>query len=115
MHCDLSSHCRVCGVKQRKRKGKVKAERVYDCASNAFNLQRVFGIAIDMTDDMQMGVPKTFCRPCYLSMERAVKAIEGNVASRCMVKVYDWSKHAAENCKVNIIKIIIRYALYIYM
>lgn len=62
---------------------------MYDCASNAFNLQRVFGIAID---DMKMGVPNTFCKPCYLSMERAVQAIEENVASRCMVKVYDWSK-----------------------
>ena len=36
-------------------------------------------------------------------MEHAVKAIEANLVSRCMVKVYDWSKHAANNCKVNIV------------
>ena len=36
-------------------------------------------------------------------MDHAVKAIEANLVSRCMVKVYDWSKHAANNCKVNIV------------
>ena len=99
--CDLSSHCRVCGLKIKKAKGIVKAKRVFDCAPHAVDLQRVFGI--DITNDLQMSLPNTFCRPCYQSMERAVKAIEANLVSRSMVKVYDWSKHAANNCKVNIV------------
>ena len=99
--CDLSSHCRVCGFKIKKAKGIVKAKRVFDCAPHAVDLQRAFGI--DITNDLQMSLPNTFCRSCYQSMEHAVKAIKTNLVSRCMVKVYDWSKHAAKNCKVNIV------------
>ena len=99
--CDLSSHCRVCGFKIKKAKGIVKAKRVFDCASHAVDLQKAFGI--DITNDLQMSLPNTFGRPCYQSMEHAVKAIEANLVSRCMVKVYDWSKHATNNCKVNIV------------
>ena len=93
--CDLSSHC---GFKIKKAKGIVKAKRVFDCAPHAVDLQRAFGI--DITNDLQMSLPNTFYRP---SMERTVKAIEANLVSRCMVKVYDWSKHAANTCKVNIV------------
>ena len=96
--CDLSSHC---GFKIKKAKGIVKAKRVFDCVPHAVDLQRAFGI--DITNDLQMSPPNAFCRPCYQSMEHAVKAIEANLVSRCMVKVYDWSKHAANNCKVNIV------------
>ena len=99
--CDLSSHCRVCGFKIKKAKEIVKAKRVFDCAPHAVDLQRAFGI--DITNDLQMSLPNTFCRPYYQSMEHAVKAIKANLVSRCMVKVYDWSKHAANNCKVNIV------------
>ena len=99
--CDLSSHRRVCGFKIKKKKGNSEAKRVFDCAPHAVDLQRVFGI--DITNDLQMSLANTFCRPCYQSMEWAVKAIEANLVSRCMVKVYDWSKDAAYNCKVNIV------------
>ena len=91
----------MCGFKIKKAKGIVKAKRVFDCAPHAVDLQRAFGI--DITNDLQMSLPNTFCRPCYQSMDHAVKAIEANLVSRCMVKVYDWSKHAANNCKVNIV------------
>ena len=96
--CDLSSHC---GFKIKKAKEIVKAKRVSDCAPHAVDLQRAFGI--DITNDLQMSLPNAFCRPCYQSMEHAVKAIKAILVSRCMVKVYDWSKHTANNCKVNIV------------
>ena len=85
LSCDLSSHCRVCGFKIKKAKGIVKVKQVLDCALHAVDLQRAFGI--DITNDLQMGLPKTFCRPCYQSMECAVKAIDANLVSRCTVKV----------------------------
>ena len=87
MLCDLCSHCRVCGFKIKKAKEIVKAKRVFDCAPHAVDLQRALGI--DITNDLQMSLPNTFCRPCYQSMEHAVKAIKANLVSRCMVKVYD--------------------------
>ena len=95
---------------QDKAKGIVKAKLVFDCAPHAVDLQRAFGI--DITNDLQMSLPNTFCRPCYQSMEHAVKAIEANLVQRCMVKVYDWSKHAANNCKVNICNPITSQTLY---
>ena len=88
----------------------MKAKCIFDCAPHAVDLQRAFGI--DITNDLQMSLPNTFCRPCYQSMEHAVKAIEANLVSRCMVKVYDWSKHAANNCKVNICNPITSQTLY---
>ena len=54
-------------------KGIVKDKRVFDCAPHAVDLQKAFGI--DITNDLQMSLPNTFCRPCYQSMEHAVKAI----------------------------------------
>ena len=89
--CDPSSHCRVCGFKIKKAKGIVKAKRVFDCAPHAVDLQRAFGI--DITNDLQMTQ--------ILSVGHVTN--QWNGLSRCMVKVYDWSKHAANNCKVNIV------------
>ena len=79
----------------------MKAQRVFDCTPHADDLQRAFGI--DITKDLQMSLPNTLCRPCYQSMERAVEAIEAKLVSRSMVKVHDWSKHAANNSKVSIV------------
>ena len=83
--CDLSSHCRVCGFKIKKAKEIVKTKCGFDCALHAVDLQRAFGI--DITNDLQMSLPNTFCRPCYQSMDHAVKAIKANLVSRCMVKL----------------------------
>ena len=70
---------------------------------------------IDITNDLQMSLSVGHVTNQW---KHAVKAIEANLVSRCMVKVYDWSKHAANNCKVNIVTPSpakhFTHALYIY-
>ena len=91
MQCDLSCDLRCLWCQDEETEGKSED---YDC-SECIQFAILGHLGIDMTNYLHMGLPKlSEGHACYQSVESAVEAIEANLVSICMIKVYDWSKHA---------------------
>ena len=64
----LQKHCRVCG----KRLGKAKG-RAVTYKSTSFIPELLASFGIDVSGDKAHVHPLEFCNPCYVTMKRAVK------------------------------------------
>ncbi len=68
----IKKHCRVCGYRLNKSKG--KTQPVYACKDHRDDLVTLVGLQIPTAEDEY--VPQNFCNSCFLRMSRAKKAKE---------------------------------------
>ena len=92
----LGRHCRVCGGRLAKARGKVVT---YTCRDYAEELQASFSFSISQ-DDPQVHPPH-FCQSCYCSMKRFTKAARDEVYFFRSTVVYEWKEHC-QNCLVRL-------------
>ena len=93
-HLDqLKKHCRICGGRLNKAKGRV--QRVHFCAEHSTALQTFVGIPRAEEESTVSGV---FCNPCFLKLQRVDKASLDVVPSNSLVAL-EWEPHQ-EDCKV---------------
>ena len=93
-HLDqLKKHCRICGGRLNKAKGKVQG--VHSCAEHSTALQTFVGIP---RAEEECTVHGMFCNPCFLKLQRVNKASLDGVPSNFLVAM-EWEPHQ-EDCKV---------------
>ena len=90
----LGRHCRVCGGKLAKAKGKVVT---YSCGDYEEDLQTSF--SLDVTRDDPQVHPLLFCQSCYCSMKRSTKAVSDGACFSSSKVCYNWKEHS-EDCSV---------------
>ena len=90
----LGRHCRVCGGRLAKAKGKLVT---YICKDYAEELQASFSFSISQ-DDPEIHASH-FCQSCYCSMKRFTKAARDGVSFCCSTVVYEWKEHC-QDCSV---------------
>ncbi len=67
---ELQKHCRVCGGRLNKTKGKVQP--VYSCADHSKHLKAIAGIDTQCEDGSMF--PGKLCNQCHVKLGRAIKA-----------------------------------------
>ena len=90
----LQRHCRVCGGRLNKAKGKVQP--VYSCIDHSEDLQTIVGVYPHSEDKSTF--PSNFCNQCRVRLVRAKKAREDSLPFQSIVPM-EWCPHE-ENCKV---------------
>ena len=88
----LSKHCRVCGKRLLKSKG--RPAPTYSCSYHSAQLDSWFGI--DVRKDIDIIHPSRFCNLCY---GRSTKASKDGIPHKHSTKVFQWEKHS-DNCVV---------------
>jgi hypothetical protein len=90
-HTDqLSEHCRVCGKRLSKAKGRAT---VYNCIKYKSELLTYFGV--DVSQDVEEKHPPSFCNPCYAATKRADKAAGDGVPYNHTIIPINWTEHSA--------------------
>ena len=92
----LPKHCRVCGKKLFKTKGR---SVTYNCEQYKAELTATF--SIEISQDCSEQHPPQFCQSCYCGMKRATKATSEGSPYCSSIVVYEWTKHTPE-CSVRI-------------
>ena len=90
----LGRHCRVCGGRLSKAKGKLVA---YTCREYQEHLLASF--SLDVTQDEPEVHPLHFCQSCYCSMKRSTKAVRDGACFSTSKIVYEWKEHT-QDCSV---------------
>lgn len=90
----LLKHCRVCGRRLSRAKGRAT---VYQCTGHAANLLTFLGV--DVSSDQEDTFPPHFCNQCYAMMTRVRKAREGQTAYIHSNATFNWTEHTP-NCSV---------------
>ena len=94
-HCEqLAKHCRVCGRRLSKAKGKCT---VYSCTDYQDQLLACFGM--DVSHDSKNVHPPKFCNPCYTITKRRAKAIQDEVPYTSSMVPFLWTEHT-HSCQV---------------
>ena len=89
----LLKHCRVCGRRLCKAKG--KAQPVYKCTEDL----QILGVDIGSGDGEDI-FPTHFCNPCHAMVNRAKKAGEDGVPYRS-ISPMEWTPHGPD-CQVKV-------------
>ena len=92
----LQKHCRVCGKRLNKTKG--KPQTVYSCTQHTSDLSTYAEVEIGNSEDDHI-FPQQFCNSCHSKFSRAKQAAKDGVpfpSFTCM----EWSIHQEESCKV---------------
>ncbi len=79
----LLQHCRICGGRLNKAKGK-KIQPVHSCKEYILDLQSLAGVPSDLGEEESIA-PSRFCNPCYLKLQRVKKASQEGLPSQSMV------------------------------
>ena len=90
----LSQHCRVCGKRLSKAKGRLIS---YNCGKHQEELKAIFNIDVSQ-DDIELH-PSYFCQSCYCCMKRLAKAMTQESPMRSSIAIYEWTPHT-EGCLV---------------
>ena len=93
----LLQHCRVCGGRLQKARGKNVAP-LHSCAKNRDGLCSAF--QIDVTEDSPQIQPAKFCNSCYMVMQRYRVAAENRKHYKWSQTVFQWEEHSPE-CRVS--------------
>ena len=105
----LAKHCRVCGKRLSKAKGK---STVYNCCEYTDQLQACFGV--DVGKDKEGIHPKNLCNPCYLITKRFAKARQAGVPYTFTRASFTWTEHT-HTCLVRLrIRIVCIHVLEVY-
>ena len=99
---ELQRHCRVCGGRLNKAKGKVQP--IYSCCDYPEDLKAFAGIDWQSEEDGST-FPGKFCNQCHVKLDRAKKASKDGLPFQPIVPL-EWSPHQ-DHCSVRIIIIII--------
>ena len=92
----LIKHCRVCGKRLCKAKGK---STVYTCSNHRDQLLACFGM--NVSKDKEDTHPKKFCNPCYLITKRFVNASQIGASYTFATNNFTWTQHT-DNCLVSL-------------
>lgn len=91
----LQKHCRVCGNRLNKAKG--KAQPVYSCKEHSGDLSEFAGISNISTEDSEV-FPQRYCNPCQSRLNRAKVAAKDGLPFPSITAM-EWSPHQ-EGCNV---------------
>ncbi len=92
----LTKHCRVCGKRLNKSKG--KAQPVYSCAEASEDLSAIVGVDNSKERDHHI-LPQFFCHLCCSKISSAKKSKKDGFPFRAIVPK-EWSSHQEEDCEV---------------
>lgn len=92
----LERHCRVCGRRLCKSKG--RAQPVYECTSHSSDLLTSFGV--DVSGDDEQILPTKFCNPCYVTMKRAMRTRKDGIPYFHTITPFIWTEHTP-SCTVS--------------
>ena len=90
----LGKHCRVCGRRLTKAKGKAV---FYNCKE--YEDQLLASFSFSLGQDSPEVHPSHFCQSCYCSMKRSVKATDHSAPFQTSKVTYEWKYHS-DNCSV---------------
>lgn len=91
----LAKHCRVCGKRLCKAKGRAS---VYQCTDHIADLFTSFGVNVSSDDDDKIS-PTKFCNPCYATMKRVIVAGKEGMPYTHTITPFVWTEHAPD-CSV---------------
>ena len=91
----LAKHCRVCGRRLSKAKGRSTA---YTCTAYKDQLLACYGV--DVSKDNKDTHPLQFCNPCYIITKRLAKASHSRVPYTFATSIFVWTQHT-HNCLVS--------------
>lgn len=91
----LLKHCRVCGRRLCKAKGRAP---VFDCSKHSSDLLTSFGV--DVSGDDQHVFPPKFCNPCHTTLKKDQTAREKGIPRVHTVIPFIWTEHTSNNCSV---------------
>lgn len=94
-HQQLLKHCRICGGRLCKAKG--KAQPVYKCIEHKEDLH-ILGVDVSSGEDEAV-LPQYFCNPCHSMLCRAKKASEDGVPYQATTTPMKWTPHTL-HCEV---------------
>ena len=94
-HQQLLKHCRVCGRRLCKAKG--RAQPINECTQQKEDLH-ILGVDVSSGEDEQV-LPQHFCNPCHAMLGRAKKASEEGVPYQATT-LMEWTPHQPD-CEVN--------------
>ncbi len=92
----IEKHCRVCGNRLNKSKGK-KTQPVHACTDHRDDLVTLVGLQIPAAEEEYL--PRNFCNSCFLRMSRVKRAKESGLPFPKFV-LMEWTPHQDENCTV---------------
>ena len=92
----LVKHCRVCGKRLCKAKGRAT---IFDCVHFKEDLLSTFGVDVS-SDDNQVS-PTKFCNPCYAIMKRTAKASEKGMPYTHTIIPMIWTSHTPDCSVIN--------------
>ena len=93
----LKKHCRVCGRRLSKAKGRAT---VYNCSDYRAKLISCFGV--DTGSDQDNVHPPQFCNPCYAVTLRSEKASNASIPYTHSLDVFEWIEHSEVDCLVRL-------------
>ena len=88
-------HCRVCGKRLSKSKGRPAPS--YSCSDHSPQLNLCFDI--DVCNDIDTIDPFRICNLCYAVIGRSTKASKYGIPNKHSTKLFQWDKHN-DNCLV---------------
>ena len=91
----LHKHCRICGGRLNKAKG--KAQPVYSCTGHSLDLQDFVGAPSNSTKE-EGTFPSRFCNICYTRLRKVKKASKDGLPFHPIVAM-EWSPHL-DGCRV---------------
>ena len=91
----LQKHCRICGKRLNKAKG--KPQPVYSCSDHTDDISAFLGVVTCTVEDQHI-FPQKFCGPCHTRLTKAKKANQAGFPSYPIVAM-EWTSHQ-EDCRV---------------
>lgn len=92
----LLKHCRVCGKRLCKAKGRAP---VFDCSDHSSDLLTSFGVDVSGAGADQHVFPPKFCNPCFATLNKDKKARKIGIPRVHLVTPFTWTEHTP-NCPV---------------
>ena len=93
----LDKHCRVCGGRLQRAKGK-RPGRARACVDHRQPLLQTFGI--DIAEDCVDIHPTHFCNGCYAATRWQATAASKASAYHHSISLFPWSRHTEKECEV---------------
>ena len=97
----LAKHCRVCGKRLFKSKGKPAPS--YSCSRYSSQLNSCFNI--DITKDIHTIHPSRFCNLCYSVIGQSTKASKDGIPHKHSTQLFQWDEHS-DRCLVRQIALV---------
>ena len=94
----LDKHCRVCGGRLQRVKGRKSSGKAHACTDHRQALLQTFDI--DVAEDCVAIHPSHFCHGCYLVTGRQAAAASKASAYHHSISLFAWSKHTKDECEV---------------